>query len=94
MCVRPSILQAVGIGFASDGGKRKACMQANPLMNFVALLPGGGAVYLETENTSGATKSAQWLADKLGELALKVHTICMHAYLPKCLNVPTKYCFE
>jgi hypothetical protein len=36
------------------------------------LLPNGGRIYLEVMDTSGETKNAQWLKDKLLEIAVKV----------------------
>jgi hypothetical protein len=72
-----SLLDGPGIQLCSDGWKKKAAMQASPLMNFIALHPGGGCTYLHCVDTSGQSKTSSFLFDTIEKEAQEVRQWCL-----------------
>lgn len=66
------LLLGPGIMLCADGWKKRAALQSSPLMNFIALHPDGGVTYLLCRDTSGESKTAEYLTTIIKEEASKV----------------------
>lgn len=76
-----ALLLGPGIMLCADGWKKRAALQSSPLMNFIALHPDGGVTYLLCRDTSGESKTAEYLTTIIKEEAKKVgkqQACCMH----------------